>query len=76
MKTKFNLFRRACVFYIEDTASLRDILRQVGVTHLPQSHRMNEREMAHDQRRKCRLGLAGSIIPHQGHVIIHHLVQL
>jgi hypothetical protein len=32
--------------------------------------------MAPDQCRKCRLGMAGGIIPHQGHVIIHHLFQL
>jgi hypothetical protein len=60
----------------DDEDGLGDILRQMRVSHLPQCGGMNERKMSQDQRRKRRFGLAGSILLHQGHVIIPHFLRI
>ena len=54
-----------------DEHGLGDLLRQQRVAHLPHRRRIDEVDVARDQRGKRRLGLAGGVVPQQCHVVIH-----
>jgi len=55
-----------------DENGLGNFLGQRRIAHLPQRRRIDQVDVARHQRLKSPLGLAGGVVPHQRHVVIHH----
>jgi hypothetical protein len=59
-----------------DEDRLRDVPGQMRVAHLPQRHRINEIDVARNERGERLLGIALGIFPQQGQVVIQHFTHI